>query len=70
MLLVLSPKHFAAVKTAQAVDVSDQNYSVNDQVRIPGTGLYLVTEVRSANAPTVELTGIWIDGPHPAPSLG
>jgi hypothetical protein len=49
---------------------SDQNYSLNDQVRIPDGGLYVITAVRSAEPQTVDLTGIWIDGPHPTARLG
>lgn len=51
-------------RLVKIVHVEDANtYSVNDYFRAPDGGLYLVCEVGPDGA---ELSGVWIDGPHPA----
>ena len=51
-------------RLVRVVQVEDANtYSINDYFRSPDGGLYLVSEVSPDGA---EVSGIWIDGPHPA----
>jgi hypothetical protein len=50
---------------------TDETYTLNGYVNTPDGGLYLVCEVKPGDPPAeVEVTGIWIDGPHPTTRLG
>jgi hypothetical protein len=48
----------------------DETYDLNDHFKSPDGGLYLICEVKAGEPPVdVELSGIWIDGPHPTSRL-
>jgi hypothetical protein len=43
---------------------------LNSHFNSPDGGLYVVCEVKPAEFAATEVTGIWIDGPHPTSRLG
>jgi hypothetical protein len=50
---------------------SDQEHTLNGYLNTPDGGVYLICEVKTGAPPVdVEVTGIWIDGPHPTSRLG
>jgi hypothetical protein len=53
-----------------SVDVeSDDEYALSNWFTSPDGGLYVVCEIDPASTP-MAVTGIWIDGPHPATRIG
>jgi hypothetical protein len=55
-----------------SVDVeSDEKHELNGYLNTPDGGMYLICEVKLGEPPVeTEVTGIWIDGPHPTTRLG
>jgi hypothetical protein len=50
---------------------SDENHTLNGHLNTSDGGVYLICEVKPCEPPaTIEVTGIWIDGPHPTSRLG
>lgn len=48
----------------------DETYSLNGYFTSPDGGVYLICELKAGEPRThVELSGIWIDGPHPTSRL-
>jgi hypothetical protein len=50
---------------------SEENYVLNDHVDRPDGGRYLICEVERGEPPTdIEVTRVWVDGPHPTTASG
>jgi hypothetical protein len=49
---------------------SDESYAQNGYFQTPDGGLYLIAEVKEAERPVdIELSVVWVDGPHPTSRL-
>jgi hypothetical protein len=50
---------------------SDERYEVNGWFRTDDGGIYVIAQVAPGQPPIdVELTAVWIDGPHPTTLVG
>ena len=56
-----------AEQPVRVITVEDErSYAVNDHFSAPDGGVYLISAVEEGARPgDLELTGVWIDGPHP-----